>query len=132
MEPIEAAKAVVAAHEDLVRAGDLDGIVENAADDVVVLAPDTPLVEGKASFRELYVSLLGMGAWDFGHEYHGAEVVEDTVILHGVARGTLTPSGEDPSSFANNFLLIFKKLADGKYRLWRVAFAPSGEVGAAA
>ena len=43
-----------------------------------------------------------------------------------------TPSGEDPSSFANNFLSIFKKLADGKYRLWRVAFAPSGEVGAAA
>jgi len=52
MEPIAAAKAVVTKHEELVRSADLDGIVDNAAADVVVLAPDTPLVEGKASFRD--------------------------------------------------------------------------------
>ena len=100
----------------------------------VRLFPSVSISSGREAELRATASLLAIAkaVSEFGHEYHGAEVVEDTVILHGVARGTLTPSGEDPSSFANNFLLIFKKLADGKYRLWRVAFAPSGEVGAAA
>jgi ketosteroid isomerase-like protein len=124
--PIEEAKAVVERHEVLVREENLDGIVANAADDVVVLAPDVPLVEGKAAFREFYSGLLAMGKWDFGHDYAGAEVVGNMVVAHGLARGTLTPADGDVSSFANNFLLTFRKEADGKYRFWRVAFASSG------
>ena len=116
--PVQEAKAIVERHEVLVRQGDLDGIVANAVDDVVLLAPDTPLVEGKAAFREFYIGLLAMGKWDFGHDYAGAEVVGDMVVMHGVARGTLTPPDGEVSSFANNFLLTFRKQADGKYRFW--------------
>ena len=128
MDAVQEAKALVAEHEALVRAADLDGIVANVAEDAVLLAPDTPLVEGKAAFREFYAGLLGMGASDFGHDYHGAEVVADTVVLYGVARGTLTPPEGDPEPFANNFLLMVKKQADGKYRFWRGGFAASGEI----
>ncbi len=124
--PIQEAKTVVERHEALVREENLDGIVANAADDVVVLAPDVPLVEGKAALREFYSGMLAMGKWDFGHDYAGAEVVGDMVVAHGVARGTLTLAGGEVSSFANNFLLTFRKQADGKYRFWRVAFASSG------
>ena len=131
MDSIEAALGVVAEHEALIRAGDLDGIVDNAAEDVVVIVPDAPLIEGKASFRELYASLFVFGDWDFRHECHGAEVVADTVVLYGIAKGTLTPSGQEPSSFVNNFLFVFKKQADGKYRHWRLALSPCGRVGAA-
>ncbi len=131
MEPIEAAKAVVSTHEQCVRDGDLDGILENIAEDVVILVEAAPLIEGKAAFREFYSSLLGMGAWDFDHDYHGADVVGDSVILYGVAKGVLTPPGEEPGSFANNFLHVFKEQADGNFRMWRVAFASSGEEDAA-
>ncbi len=123
---IQEAKAVIERHEVLVREEALDGIVANATDDVVLLVPDTPLVEGKAALREFYVGLLAMGKWDFGHDYGGAEVVGDMVVMHGVARGTLTPPDGEVSTFANNFLLTLRKQGDGRYRFWRVAFASSG------
>ena len=127
MTAIEQAKAVVAAHEELVREGDLDGMLENFAEDVVVLAADAPLVVGKGSVRDLYTNLMAMGIWEFGHDYLGAEEVGNLVILHGVARGTLTPPDGGGSSVSNNFLHVFKRDADGRWRIWRAAFAPSGE-----
>jgi ketosteroid isomerase-like protein len=126
-DPVEQAKAVVASHEEFARTGNLDGIIENMAEDVVALAPDAPLVVGKEAMRQFYTALLSMGVWDFGHDYGRAEVVGDLVLLHGVARGSLSPEGEAPNEFANNFILTLRKQVDGKYRFWRVAFAPSGE-----
>ena len=125
---IDQAKAVIRSHEMFVRTGDLDGIMSNAAEDIVVLAANAPLVQGKAALREFYAGLLKMGTFDLGHDYEGAEVVGDTVVLHGVARGTLTPATGQPSRFANNFILTFRKYPDGKFRFWRIAFAPSAEV----
>lgn len=130
MEPIEAVKVVVASHEDFVRQGDLDGMLENIADDIVTLAANAPLIAGKVAFREFYAALFSMGVWDFTHDYHGAEVVGDTVILHGVAIGTLTVRGTEPDSFTNNFLHVFRKQSDGRFRLWRAAFAPTGQADA--
>ncbi len=124
-DPVERAKAVVRAHEAAVRAGDLDAILSNAAEDAVLVAPNTPMTVGKFAIRGLYEHLLQMGAWEFLHEYAGAEVAGDLVVLHGVARGTLTPSGGSSAPFANNFILTFKRQADGQYRFWRVAFAPA-------
>jgi ketosteroid isomerase-like protein len=126
VDPVDQAKSIIASHEDLAKAGDLDGITANFADDIVVLATDMPLVEGKAAVREMYAGLLHMGSWDFVHDYSGVEVVADLVILHGVARGSLIPESGEPDEFANNFLIIMKRQADGHYRFWRVAFAPSG------
>ncbi len=123
---VDEAKAVMASHEQFAKAGDLDGIMTNVADDVVMLAPDAPLVQGSDAFREFYTGLLGLGQWDFGHDYEGAEVVGDTVLLHGVARGTLTLNDGDTTALANNFLLVLRRQADGKLRVWRGAFAPSG------
>ena len=123
----EQAKAVVASHEEFVRTANLDAIIGNMADDVVALAPDAPLVVGRDATRLLYEGMLSMGEWDFTHDYNGCEVLGDLVVFHGVGRGTLTPGGGVPSAFANNFILTMKKEADGKYRFWRAAFAPSGE-----
>jgi ketosteroid isomerase-like protein len=124
---VEQAKVVLASHEELVRSGDLDGIIQNMAEDIVVLAPDAPLVVGREATRQMYVGMLGMGAVDMIHHYDGAEVVGDLVVLHGVARGTLTPEGGVASEFANNFMLTLRKETDGDYRVWRAAFAPGGE-----
>ncbi len=123
---IDEAKTVIASHEQFAKAGDLDGIMTNVADDVVMLAPDAPLVQGRDAFREFYTGLLGLGQWDFGHDYEGTEVVDDTVLLHGIARGTLTLNDGDTTPLANNFLLVLRRQADGRLRFWRGAFAPSG------
>lgn len=126
-DPVKIAKDVIASHERYAGAADLDGVMSNVADDIVALAPGSPLVLGRQAFREFYRGFLAMGRSEFGHDYDGATVVGDTVLLHGVARGTLTPTGGEPTKFANNFLLVLKKQADGKLRFWRIAFAPSAQ-----
>lgn len=123
--PVDEAKLVVQSHERYARSGDLDAIMSNAAEDIVVLAPNMPLIQGKAAFREFYASLLKAGSFDFGHDYSGAALVADTVLLHGVARGTFTPTGAQPNQFANNFILVLRKQPGGKYQFWRIAFGPS-------
>lgn len=123
-DEIEAAKAVIASHEQLSRAGDLVGVLTNIADDIVLVVPGTPLVEGKKAFEAVYSSLFGMGRWDFEHDYSGAEVVGDVVILHGVARGTFTPNEGDASPIENNFLLLLKRSGDS-FKVWRGGFGPA-------
>lgn len=65
-----------------------------------------------------------MGRWDFEHDYSGAEVVGDVVILYGVARGTLIPNEGEPSPLENNFLLILKHNGSS-FKVWRGRFGPT-------
>ncbi|MCG6955234.1 MAG: nuclear transport factor 2 family protein [Gemmatimonadetes bacterium] len=123
---IREAKTIVARHEELIRAGDVDGIVANVADDVVFLAPSVPLMEGRAEVRRLYEGMLAMGFWDLHHQYGGAESVGNLVVLHGVARGTMTPVGEEGVAIMNDFVITLRRQPEGaKLRFWRLAFAPA-------
>jgi len=123
-DPVAAAKDVIAAHEGFAAAADLDQVMTNFADDIVVLVPNTPLVRGREAFREFYRGILAQGRWEFRHEYQGAVATGDAVILDGVARGTLTAAGGQRSPFANNFLIILRRQADGRFRIAYVSFAP--------
>lgn len=118
------AKAVITNHEQVAMAGDLDGVMANAAPDVVVLAPGSPLIEGIEAMREFYGGLLSAGSVEFSHDYSGAAVVGDAVVLHGVARGTVTPPDAPPMPIENNFLMVLKPNAEGIMKVWRLAFGP--------
>ena len=122
---VDEAKAVVADHEAKAESGVLDDIALNFSKEIVLFAPGMEMVQGIDSFKVFYQSLLEMGTWKFGHDYYGHDADGETVILYGVARGTLeTSNGEEPVSFANNFLLVLKP-EDGQYKIWRCAFAPN-------
>jgi len=125
--PVEEAKAVVTSHEQFSKAGDLEGIMSNMADDVVFLAPGMPLMKGKDACRNFYTSMIKMGKTEFTHNYEGAEIIGDVVILHGLATGTTTMPDAGVIHFANNFILTVKYQSDGKMKLWRGAFAPSSQ-----
>lgn len=126
-EAIQEAKAVIRRHEAFAEAGDLDGVLTNVADDVVLFTNGAPMVEGRNAFREFYAAVFQSSRVQFTHHYSGADVVGDGVVLHGVARGTLTSHGGAPSAFANNFILVLRRQPDGRLRVWRAAFAPTGE-----
>jgi len=126
---IERAKAVMAAHDQAANAGDLDAVMTNVRDDVVALAPDRSLLEGKESFRAFYAEMLEHGrpgTGDVVHSFTGAEETGDTVVLHGVAKGCLRPPGRVPIAVANNFLILLKPDETGAYKIWRAAFGAAG------
>jgi ketosteroid isomerase-like protein len=123
VDAIEQAKAVVKSHEEFVLSGDLDGVMSNFADDAVVLAANAPLQVGKAAVRGMYAAILQAKPAKGVHQYEGGVAVGELVILHGVFN--MAATAEAPAS-ANNFILMLRREADGKYRFWRVAFAPAG------
>jgi ketosteroid isomerase-like protein len=124
---IAEAKTLIQDHERLFESGDLDAVMRNFADDVVVMALDTPVLAEKAALRNFYAGLMGLGVWSFRHDYTGEEAVESCVFLHGVARGTHTPrNGDAPFSFANNFLIVTREVG-GRMLVWRAAFMPGAE-----
>ena len=125
--PVEEAKAIVVAHESNVASGNIDGILDNTADDIVVLASGMPLVKGKQAVRDFYSGLFKMGKSQFIHEYQGSDVVGDIVILFGTAKGSLTKPDSSTVQFASNFIQVFRYQADGKIKFWRVAFAPTSQ-----
>lgn len=124
-DPVVIAKAVIASHERYAAAGDLDGIMSNGTEDIVMMVPGVPLIQGIEAGRDFYRGMLAQGRWEFVHDYDGAIATGDAVILHGVARITFTPTGGQPVKLANNFLLVLRKQSEGTYRFSRVAFAPS-------
>lgn len=125
--PIEDAKAVAKAHEEYAKAGNLDAVVRNFADDFVGLVPGMPLIKGKDAARTFYAAVLATGKSEFTHEYDGAEIVGDIVILHGIGKGTLTKPDSSVTPFANNFILVLKYQSDGTMKFWRGAFAPNSQ-----
>ena len=125
--PLEEAKAVLKSHEEYVKAGNLDGVINNMADDIIGMAPGMTLIKGKDEFRAFYSSVFKMGKSEFVHDYHGADIVGDVVILHGLARGTLTLHDSTTSPLANNFMIALRYQSDGKLKVWRAAFAPSSQ-----
>ena len=124
-DPIAEAQAVIRSHEEFAMAGDLEAVMTNVADDVVMLASGASLMEGKEAFRDFYRIILAAGELQFGHDYSGAEVVGDMVVLHGVSRGTATSPDGEVTPFANNFIHVLRRQTDGRYRVWRASFAPS-------
>ena len=121
---ISEAKALIANHEELFASGDLDAVMKNFADDVALIALNAPVLEGKSALRDFYASLLETGKWSLRHDYSGAAASDDCVFLHGVARGTHTPSnGDEPFTFANNFLIVVRRV-NGRLLAWRAAFMP--------
>ena len=121
---VESAKAVIRDHELKANGGKLNEIVSNFSEDIVLFAPGAELVQGIESFRTFYQSLLEMGEWEFKHDYSGHDVQGESVIVYGVAHGTLRTPETEPTPFANNFLLVLRP-ENGHFKIWRGAFAPN-------
>lgn len=123
---IDRARALVASHEANVAAANLDAIMSNMASDIVVMVPDSPLIEGAEGCRAMYAELLEMGRWEFRHDYQGARAEGGLVFLHGVARGSLTLPDGSSQPLANNFQITLRPDGDGRLEAWRVGFGPDG------
>ena len=122
--PIEDAKVIAKSHEAFAKAGNLDSVMSNFADDFVGLVPGMPLIKGKDSARRFYGGVLSTTKSEFVHEYDGADIVGDAVSLHGTAKGTLTKPDSTVAPFVNNFMMVLKYQPDGRMKFWRAAFAP--------
>jgi ketosteroid isomerase-like protein len=115
---------LLATFDSCARTGALDEFISHSADDIVMLAPDQPAVEGKDAVREWYRGFYATFNSEMRHQPPlETYAIGDLVMARGVAGGKATPKAGGPTiTMDNKFLMLFRRQADGSLKAWRVAF----------
>jgi len=99
-------------------ASDVDGTVSYYADDASLLAPNAPIASDKASIRASWAALLGPGN-SLSWQANKAEVARsgDLAYIIGAYQLTMKDSQGRPASDRGKFVEVWKKQADGKWKV---------------
>lgn len=117
--PADEVEQVAQLREEYVQAenaGDVDGILRTFADDVVVMPPESPPVEGIDAAEEFLEEFLNAFTMDI--ELASEEIVVEGDLAYdwGTVSGTLEPDGGDPQPVSNTYLLVYQRDDSGDWR----------------
>ena len=119
--------SVLSAYEAALNASDTDAVRRLYADDVVLMRPFRPSVVGKAAVRQ--PSVAGPRVSKLNIKFTIAEIVEmapDWAFARTNSAGTITVTATGATSpEANQELFIFRKDADGAWKIARYSFSPT-------
>jgi uncharacterized protein (TIGR02246 family) len=119
--------SVLSAYEAALNASDTDAVRRLYADDVVLMRPFRPSVVGKAAVRQ--PSVAGPRVSKLNVKFTIAEIVEmapDWAFARTNSAGTITATATGATSpEANQELFIFRKDADGAWKIARYSFSPT-------
>ncbi|MGD9347272.1 MAG: DUF4440 domain-containing protein [Candidatus Aminicenantes bacterium] len=116
-EDIAAIKAIGPALDEVVLAGDWNGVVALFTEDVVLMGPNSPIIKGHSALKELLES-AGMK-----YSEHKVELVEvngygDIAYARGIGVETFSIEGvEEPIRDEYKVLGIFRKQTDSSWRI---------------
>lgn len=125
MGTLDDIRAVNAVFERGVADGDVASVVALYTSDAVVLAADTPIVEGPDAIRALFQGFIDAGAVSLALETTSFEEQGDVVIEVGRYTLGLRVEGADVSD-VGKYLVVFARQADGSLRFKYDAFSSDG------
>lgn len=121
----EAVAAVLTKYQDALNASDTEAVMPLYAEDGVFMPPFSQSAIGAAAVRRAYDAVFQ--AITLGVEFHLAEVVEiapDWIFARTNSAGTTTNHETGArSAEANQELFLFKKSADGAWKIARYSFS---------
>lgn len=97
-------------------AGDVEGILRTFADDVVLMPPGSPPVEGIDAAGEFLEEFLDAFSIEIGLTSEDIVVEGDVAYDWGTVSGTLEPVDGDPQPVSNTYLLVYQRESDGVWR----------------
>ena len=112
--------AIRQAQDDFVRfmnARDFKGLAALYTEDAVVLPPNRPAVQGRAAIQALMESDPPIS--DFRLEVLEVEGRADLAYSRETASSTLSPTGAEPGVARDKVLAIWRKQADGSWKILR-------------
>ena len=119
--------SVLSAYEAALNASDAEAVRRLYADDVVLMRPFRPSVVGKAAVRQ--PSVAGPRVSKLNIKFTIAEIVEmapEWAFARTNSAGTVTVTATGATSpEANQELFIFRKDADGAWKIARYNFSPT-------
>jgi uncharacterized protein (TIGR02246 family) len=99
-------------------AGDLEGTVAYYAEDASLLAPNAPIASGKPAIRPMWAGLLGPGT-SISWQANRVEVARssDLAYVEGTYQLTMKDPQGNPVNDKGKFVEVWKKQADGKWKV---------------
>ena len=115
-------RAVDDAYEKAVANQDVDAVLEAYTSDASLLAPNAPLAKGRDAIRAILQGFLDAGAQSL--ELNTVELDDhgDVVVEVGSYRLGIAPPDGDPITDEGKYLQVFKRQADGSFRIAYDAF----------
>jgi uncharacterized protein (TIGR02246 family) len=103
-----------------VNAGDVEGMMAFYADDEVMMSPSEPPVSGKAAIRSMMEGQLAQNTVQLAVDPVETVVAGDLGVMRTHWAETATPRGEgEPAEYRGDWLIVWRKQADGTWRFWR-------------
>ena len=99
-------------------ANDLDGTVAYYVDDASLLPPNAPIANGKQAIRTMWAGLLGPGT-SISWRATKVEVARssDLATIMGTYQLTMNDPQGNPVNDKGKFVEVWKKQADGKWKV---------------
>ena len=99
-------------------ANDLEGTVAYYTDDATLLPPNEPIANGKQAIRAIWASLLGPGT-TISWQASKVEVARsgDLAYITGTYQLTMKDQQGNPVNDKGKFVEVWKKQADGKWKV---------------
>lgn len=108
--------------------GDAAGVAQHYTQDAVLLAPDTPRIEGREGIRGLWQGFIDAGATDL--DLVTVDVVERDDIANELGMFTLSaPDGNGGmTELSGKYIVVWKKDGDGAWKLhWDIWNSTPGQ-----
>jgi uncharacterized protein (TIGR02246 family) len=105
---------------DAMTRGDSAGMVANYADDAVVMDPGAPPRRGRGEIgASLAKYVRSAKVSDYKYNTVSVDVAGDYAIETGSVEWTTTPNGGKPMHNKGKYLTVWKKQADGSWKIYR-------------
>lgn len=99
---------------------DMAGLTEVLAEDYVSLEAPGQITLGRAAYRAGLDSMAKAGRWQaLEYRADGFDVSGDLAVKYGRFSMTYVPTGKDVVSDSGNFIHVWRRQADGSWRLAR-------------
>ena len=107
------------AWEKSYNAGDGVAVAALYTADGILLPPGGAIVEGNQAIADFWASAIASGLANVELETMELKFVGDTATEVGYLAGTVPAEGGGTSAIAGKFIVVWKRGADGKWRLHR-------------
>jgi len=104
---------------DMLNAGNIDSMLTNYTDDIIMMAPDAPLVNGHAALRSMIEGMLKDATPNAKYTSSDVDVHGDIAIVRYTGTMTMTPkaAGAAPVTHSIKGIHVYTRQPDGRWKI---------------
>ena len=105
--------------------GDIDAVVAMYDTGAVVLAPNAPMMRGRQNIQRLWTGAREQGFQTLTLTVQSVEQLGDHAIELGSYELVIQPSGQSATTDRGKYMVLWRRQADGSWKLYRDMFNSS-------